>query len=95
MIREHERISVSLRSDGCQSSPRNRTIYLEHVQAIVTLSSSKRGELEVYKVLLNLLTIYYNKTMSQAMILDEPVSLLVQLLQGEPRDYEPGPSSET
>ena len=47
VIREHEKIQVSLSSNGCNSSPRNRVIFLEHVQAIVTLSSTRRGELQV------------------------------------------------
>ena len=41
-------LEVSLDSDGCRSSPYSRVVYLEHVQAVVTLAASRRGEVEVF-----------------------------------------------
>jgi len=41
-------LEVSLDSDGCKSSPYSRVGYLEHVQAVVTLAASRRGEIEVF-----------------------------------------------
>jgi len=41
-------LEVSLDSDGCRSSPYSRVVYLEHVQAVVTLAASRRGEIEVF-----------------------------------------------
>lgn len=42
------KLEVSLDSDGCRSSPYSRVVYLEHVQAVVTLAASRRGEVEVF-----------------------------------------------
>ena len=47
VIPVNSHIEMSLESDGC-SSYANRVVYLEHVQAVVTLSASRRGELEVF-----------------------------------------------
>lgn len=41
-------VEVALESDGCRGSPYNHVVYLEHVQAVVTLSASRRGEVEIY-----------------------------------------------
>ena len=41
-------VEVALESDGCQREPGRRVVYLEHVQAVVTLSASRRGEVEVF-----------------------------------------------
>jgi len=41
-------LEVSLDSDGCLSSPYSRVVHLEHVQAVVTLAASRRGEVEVF-----------------------------------------------
>ena len=38
---------MALDSDGCRGTY-NRVTYLEHVQAVITLSASNRGEIEVF-----------------------------------------------
>ena len=43
-------VEVTMESDGCRSQPYNRVVYLEHVQAIVTLSSSRRGEIQMFLI---------------------------------------------
>lgn len=40
-------VEVALESDGCRGT-HNRVTYLEHVQAIITLTASRRGEIEVF-----------------------------------------------
>ena len=48
-IQVNGRISLSLESDGCASTS-NYVRYLEHVQSLITLSSSRRGEVQIYLV---------------------------------------------
>ena len=42
------KLEVSLDSDGCRGSTYSRVNYLEHVQAVVTLTASRRGEVEIF-----------------------------------------------
>ena len=46
-IPEKDRISVTLQSDGCQGTD-NEVNFLEHVQAKITVSSSRRGKLAIF-----------------------------------------------
>jgi len=39
-------VEVALESDGCRAY--HRVTYVEHVQAVITLSASRRGEVEVF-----------------------------------------------
>ena len=41
------KVTVSLQSDGCRGTP-NEVNYLEHVQAVVTLSAARRGLVTIY-----------------------------------------------
>ena len=41
-------VTLTLESDGCYHSPQNRVVFLEHVQAVVTLSAARRGEVQVF-----------------------------------------------
>jgi furin len=41
-------LEVSIDSDGCRGNHYQRVVYLEHVQAIITLSASRRGEVEIF-----------------------------------------------
>ena len=41
-------VEVALESDGCANNLYHRVVYMEHVQAVVTLSASRRGEVEVF-----------------------------------------------
>ena len=40
----YSQIRVSLESDGCRDERTNEVLYLEHVQSIITLTSSRRGQ---------------------------------------------------
>uniref|UniRef100_A0A1I7VVC2 P/Homo B domain-containing protein n=1 Tax=Loa loa TaxID=7209 RepID=A0A1I7VVC2_LOALO len=42
------RLQLQLYTDGCASYPRNKVGYLEHVQAIITLTAPKRGDIQIY-----------------------------------------------
>ena len=48
VIPVNSHIEMSLMSDGCRPHHQNRVVYLEHVQAVVTLSASRRGEVEIF-----------------------------------------------
>uniref|UniRef100_A0A183DYZ7 P/Homo B domain-containing protein n=1 Tax=Gongylonema pulchrum TaxID=637853 RepID=A0A183DYZ7_9BILA len=37
-----------LYTDGCANDPRNKVVYLEHVQALITLTAPKRGDIQIY-----------------------------------------------
>ncbi|EJW78249.1 CelfurPC protein [Wuchereria bancrofti] len=39
---------LQLYTDGCSSYSRNKVGYLEHVQAIITLTAPKRGDIQIY-----------------------------------------------
>ncbi|ESN98256.1 hypothetical protein HELRODRAFT_84740 [Helobdella robusta] len=41
------RLELELLSEGCRGTP-NKVSYLEHVQAIITLSTSNRGEVQIF-----------------------------------------------
>jgi len=40
-------LNITVESDGCSEQPPNKVLYLEHVEAILTLTSSKRGKLQI------------------------------------------------
>lgn len=40
-------LQTRVTSDGCSGMP-NEVVYLEHVQVLLTLSSGRRGEVEIY-----------------------------------------------
>ena len=40
------KVTVSLQSDGCRGT-NNEVIYLEHVQAVVSLTATRRGQVSV------------------------------------------------
>jgi hypothetical protein len=42
------RLHLQLYTDGCADKRDNQVKYLEHVQAIVTLSAPKRGDIQIY-----------------------------------------------
>jgi len=42
------RTRVTLDSNGCEYNLRQKVLYLEHVQALVTMTASRRGEVEIY-----------------------------------------------
>ena len=42
------RTEISLSSNGCVGKPNEEVRYVEHVQAIVSLTSSRRGDIEIY-----------------------------------------------
>ncbi|VDK79502.1 unnamed protein product [Litomosoides sigmodontis] len=42
------RLQLQLYTDGCASYPHNKVGYLEHVQAIITLTAPKRGDIQIY-----------------------------------------------
>ncbi|KAK6106499.1 Subtilase family protein [Brugia pahangi] len=42
------RLQLQLYTDGCSSYSRNKVGYLEHVQAIITLTAPKRGDIQIY-----------------------------------------------
>lgn len=42
------RLQLQLYTDGCAGEARNRVIYLEHVQSIITLTAPKRGDIQIY-----------------------------------------------
>lgn len=42
------RLQLQLHTDGCANYPRNKVGYLEHVQAIITLTAPKRGDIQIY-----------------------------------------------
>lgn len=42
------RLQLQLYTDGCANDARNRVIYLEHVQSIITLTAPKRGDIQIY-----------------------------------------------
>ena len=46
-IPHNGKISMHFRSNGCHGT-QHEINYLEHVQAVITLSSSKRGEIQIY-----------------------------------------------
>ena len=39
---------MTLESDGCRRRTRDSVLYLEHVQSIITLTSSRRGEIQIF-----------------------------------------------
>uniref|UniRef100_A0A915PJF1 P/Homo B domain-containing protein n=1 Tax=Setaria digitata TaxID=48799 RepID=A0A915PJF1_9BILA len=39
---------TTLYTDGCGNDPHNKVGYLEHVQAIITLTAPKRGDIQIY-----------------------------------------------
>lgn len=47
-ILQGNRLQLQLYSDGCAMDPRNMVMHLEHVQAIITLTAPKRGDIEIY-----------------------------------------------
>ncbi|EYB92117.1 hypothetical protein Y032_0197g1549 [Ancylostoma ceylanicum] len=42
------RLQLQLYTDGCAGSPDEQVVYLEHVQAIITLKAPKRGDIQIY-----------------------------------------------
>lgn len=42
------RLQLQLYTDGCANEPRSRVVFLEHVQAIITLTAPKRGDIQIY-----------------------------------------------
>ncbi|VDK61594.1 unnamed protein product [Onchocerca ochengi] len=42
------RLQLQLYTDGCASYSRNKVGYVEHVQAIITLTAPKRGDIQIY-----------------------------------------------
>lgn len=42
------RLQLQLYTDGCASDSRNKVVFLEHVQAIITLTAPKRGDIQIY-----------------------------------------------
>ncbi|VDP38546.1 unnamed protein product [Heligmosomoides polygyrus] len=42
------RLQLQLYTDGCAGSPDDQVVYLEHVQAIITLKAPKRGDIQIY-----------------------------------------------
>ncbi|KAM3721271.1 Furin-like protease [Dirofilaria immitis] len=42
------RLQLQLYTDGCASYPRNKVGFVEHVQAIITLTAPKRGDIQIY-----------------------------------------------
>jgi furin len=40
-------VEVALEFDGCRGAE-NEVVYVEHVQAVVSLTASRRGEVEIY-----------------------------------------------
>ena len=40
-------MTVQLESDGCRGTP-NEVMYLEHVQAVVTLTATRRGQVTIH-----------------------------------------------
>ncbi len=44
---QRDKLTFTLDSDGCQAEAANKVVYLEHVQILIDLGASKRGELQV------------------------------------------------
>lgn len=42
------RLQLQLYTDGCVNNPDEQVVYVEHVQAIVTLKAPKRGDIQIY-----------------------------------------------
>ncbi len=42
------RLQLQLYTDGCAKDDERRVVYLEHVQAIITLTAPKRGDIQIY-----------------------------------------------
>uniref|UniRef100_A0A914XFY2 P/Homo B domain-containing protein n=1 Tax=Plectus sambesii TaxID=2011161 RepID=A0A914XFY2_9BILA len=42
------RLQLQLYSDGCAKDDERKVVYLEHVQALITLTAPKRGDIQIY-----------------------------------------------
>jgi furin len=47
-ISQRGRARMYLESDGCRNDPLHTVLYVEHVAAHITLSASRRGEIQIY-----------------------------------------------
>lgn len=44
------RLVLHLNTDGCAGNRETLVKYVEHVQAIITLNASKRGDIQIYLI---------------------------------------------
>ena len=43
-------VEVTLESDGCLGNYKNDVHYLEHVEAVVTMTAARRGDIEIFLI---------------------------------------------
>lgn len=49
-IPPQKKLQVALETDGCEKDLANQVTYLEHVQAQLTLTAPKRGDVEIFLI---------------------------------------------